>query len=65
MLGLGVKRMSSVGMRWLRNVGVSGMHGIVSANRSSRKDEREKSSKYKSLRGNHTRRSKRFAVNPA
>ena len=40
-------------MRWLRSVGVSGMRDIVGANRSSRKDEREKSSKYKSLRGNH------------
>jgi hypothetical protein len=36
MLGLGVKRMSSVRMRWLRNVGLSGMRGIVGVNRSSR-----------------------------
>ncbi len=65
MLGFGVKRVSSIGMRWLSSIGLSGMRGIVGANRSSRKDEREKSSKYKSLRGNHTRRSKRLAVNPA
>lgn len=65
MLGLGAKRMSSVGMRWLSSVGLSGMRGIVGANRSARQDEREKSSKYKSLRGNHIRYSKRLAVNPA
>lgn len=65
MLGFGVKRVSSIGTRWLSSIGLSGTRDIVGANRSSRYDEREKSSKCKSLRGNHTRCSKRLAVNPA
>ena len=65
MLGLGVKRMRSVYVRWLRRVGVSGMRGIVGADRSSRKDEHKKSGNDKSLRDNHARSSKRLAVNLA
>ena len=65
MLGLGVNRMGGVNPHGMRSVGASGLRGVLGADRGARKDEREKSGKDKSLRGNHARRSKRLAVNPA
>jgi hypothetical protein len=63
-LGLGANRMG-VTMHRARGVGAGGMGRVLGADLDADKDERKKSSKGNSLRGNHPRRSKRRAVNPA
>ncbi len=65
MLGLGMRRVVGVGMRWMRRVRMHRVRGVVGADWGASKSERKKSGKGKSLRGNHAGYCKRRVVNPA